>query len=559
MASGIEADKVDIKKLFSEFWYEIPLYQRQYVWDTDNINKLLEDLIYSITKKPNNEFFLGSLVLQKLPEPEFKEYTVLDGQQRLITLLLMMAVIRDITNNEKLERRSQKRICQEKDEFEGIPQRIRIVYRIRPKVEKFIEEFVVTKNGTSKEDELKKLTEDENISISHMAKAIIEITRFFKETFKETNELSKFAIFLGAKCVFVYIAAEKEADAFKLFEILNSRGTPLTNADILKGINIEAIVGETNQKNYATQWEVIETDFGENFDRFLSFMRTILVKERARANLLEEFKDNIYDNGKQKLCKGTQTIDYIQNYSDIYDKILYLSDSSLHSKYKNLITFMTEGLPSKDWIPPLLYFYDRFKGNGLLPFLKKLEYKFVADWVLRQTPTIRIENMNNILKAIEREDSSTTILSNNELFSVDNVAFRDILNQRVYGTGYAKYILLKYEYLMSENEVQLSGFKTISIEHVLPQTPSPEWKKDFSDDEIGYWTHRLANLVLINGRKQPKLSNLPFTEKRDRYLKDKVDVFKGSYVFIGKEDYWTPARLEIRQKEMLDELTQQNY
>ena len=64
--------------------------------------------------------------------------------------------------------------------------------------------------------------------------------------------------------------------------------------------------------------------------------------------------------------------------------------------------------------------------------------------------------------------------------------------------------------------VHLSSYKTISVEHVLPQNPSEnsQWRKDFTDEERDLWTHRVANLVLISKRKNSKLSNLDYEEKK---------------------------------------------
>ncbi len=108
-------------------------------------------------------------------------------------------------------------------------------------------------------------------------------------------------------------------DAFRMFTILNNRGVPLTNADILKSINV-GIIEKSNQEKYAQIWEIIESDLGGDFDRFLSFIRTIYVKEKAILSLLDEFNENIYKKGK--LNKGSETIDIIQKYKNHYDKII---------------------------------------------------------------------------------------------------------------------------------------------------------------------------------------------------------------------------------------------
>lgn len=103
MSTGtIEANKKILQKIFSEdFWFLIPEYQRSYVWQTDNITELLDDLYFAFINKPESEYFLGSLVLKKFKDSSFPEYEVLDGQQRLTTFFIMMAVLRDMIINQK--------------------------------------------------------------------------------------------------------------------------------------------------------------------------------------------------------------------------------------------------------------------------------------------------------------------------------------------------------------------------------------------------------------------------------------------------------------------------
>jgi hypothetical protein len=105
--------------------------------------------------------------------------------------------------------------------------------------------------------------------------------------------------------------------------------------------------------------------------------------------------------------------------------------------------------------------------------------------------------------------------------------------------------------------VHLSSYRTISVEHILPQNPkdSSEWKSVFTDDERENWINKLANLVLISTRKNSKLSNLDFQEKKERYLKGKMDIFPSGRIFATYKE-WNTTILETRQNEMLSKLVQ---
>ena len=561
MSSEIKAAKKEIKSIFSDFWFLVPGYQRSYVWETDNIQDLLDDLWFAYENKPENEYFLGSLVLKKTNKEDFNEYEVLDGQQRLTTFFLLMAVLRDISEDERLKGVCQNRIYQEANPYEGTPERLRIVYEIRDNVEGFIKEYILEKGGTLN-PKIEENIKSDNTSISHMANAINEMKSFFSD--KETKQIEGFGVFLALKLIFIYVSTESREDAFRMFTILNNRGIPLTSADILKSTNIGAIPTIKEQEKYAKKWEEIEGNLGKDFDRFLSFIRTVLVKDKARLNLLDEFEKNIYEKEweekgitkKGLLERGKKTIDFIERYYDIYDKTI-LEPKLSSNEYNNLITIMNIGLPSSDWIPPVLLFTDKFRENRLPDFLRKLELKFTSDWLSQYTSTERIKNMNEILKEIEKEGQTVdNLLNNKELFKISKENFENALNRKdFYKKKYAKYILLKYDFLKSSNTALISNYRNISIEHILPQNPdeNSQWQRDFTENEIEDLKHNLGNLILINGKKNTSLGNLDFILKKETYLKKRIDIFPSGKVFL-QETEWKPQSIKDRQKEIIDTL-----
>ena len=216
---------------------------------------------------------------------------------------------------------------------------------------------------------------------------------------------------------------------------------------------------------------------------------------------------------------------------------------------------MKIGLRSEDWIPPLLHYYSKFGLDKLEAFLKKLEYKFTGDWICGITPTIRLDAMNAILKAIDNTNPKNIdkLLKNVSLFKIDEDEFRRNIDGNVYKKQYARHLLLKIECLLSDNTVHLSGYSYITVEHILPQNPleSSKWKKDFGEKERALWTNRLANLVLISQKKNSALSNLDFEEKKKVYLKKRIDAFHANKVFLDKNQKWTPKVLEKRQEELI--------
>ena len=554
---SIKVEEKKIIVLFRDFWFNIPSYQRPYVWGEDNINELLDDILYAFENDSQDTYFMGALVLQN---KENDEYDILDGQQRLTTLALLLATIRDNIKVEKTKKVLQDHLFQEDDETADIPSRNRFTFNIRNEVQRFFEEYIIKENGTFN---IEKALEDEqfknNISIKNMVAVVQVIRKRLEEIFGEQlslenisgTSLLEFIKFIRNKLIFAYICSDTREQAFRLFTILNNRGIPLTTADILKSLNLDKVQDEIKRNEYAKKWEELEEQYGDKFDRFLNFIRTIKLKEKARKNLLEEFEEKIY--GKV-MNYGKESIDYILKTSENYDKLINLT-ADFNNEYKNLINIMKVGFNSEDWIPPLLYYYEKFNTQGLVKFLKLLDNKFMGDWINKETPTKRLENMNKILKAIEIGENYNDILNNKNLFNFDINNFKNIINGNIFGERYCKYLLLKIEYLSLDSEVAYIGnYKNISIEHVLPQNPKEdsEWRVKFSNEDREEWTNKLGNLILLTKRKNSKLSNLEFKDKKKKYIADKMLLFPSVFEVYSNGEDWNIDILKTRQNRIVN-------
>lgn len=560
----IATDKISIKDTFAEdMWYSIPNYQRPYVWGDDQISSLLDDVAYAAVNTPKSQYFLGSLVLhcetKTRDETEYVENAVLDGQQRLTTLYMLHAVIRDVTATDKRRKSCSETIFQEGDPDDGIPERLRLEFAIRSDVSKFVDEFVKTHGGTAKEEQLKKLAKDSsNVSIRNMANAILMIRKWLANS-ENTSEDVLYP-YLRTKVILIYVASSELEDAFRLFTVLNDRGIKLRSSDILKARNLSEVSDEDMQRDYAIFWEELEGELGEDFDQFLSYVRTILVKEKARNNLLKEYEDNIYnpkvfDKTKKKykpatplLKKGVETFEFIKRYKKHHDKLFSGNNFDLTNNWSfdNLVGVLSDTAPSDVWIPPLMAYREHLGEYKLFEFLVKLDNKFSGDWIARETPTKRIEAMNAVIKKIERlhktgaskEDMAKELFSSSVFDFNESEFIRQLSGGVIYGRRYARYILRKVDFILDAPLYgdRRNSYNTMSVEHVLPQTPKSDsqWIKDFTNDERDEWTHRLGNLVLISRRKNTGQGRLDFTDKKKKYFEKSIESFPNSLIVMQK-------------------------
>jgi uncharacterized protein with ParB-like and HNH nuclease domain len=567
----IKSEKILVKDIFSTMWFRIPEYQRPYIWSKDEVNELLDDLTFAQKEKPEQEYFLGSFVFQsKKANPfggqEFDENDLLDGQQRMTTLLLLFACIRDLAKDKEAKEDCQNCIYQKGSTYRKVPERNRLVFAIRDEVQNFVDEFVKPEGGTDCQDELEKnVFSQDDKSLQNMAQAILEIHRFFKDP-ERCASPEDLLQFLLNKVLLIYVATQDLDDAFRLFTILNDRGVPLRNSDILKSLNLGALEKDSDKTKYAKLWEEAESELGDDFDRFLNYLRTILVKDKARLNLLQEFEQKIYDpkekekaTGQKKpalLKKGKDTFQLIERYLKHYVTLLgenNYDDTGSSFQFDNLVKVMLTGLPSTDWIPPLLHYFDRFKYVRLLDFLALLDNKFSADWIAQYSPTDRIENMNQVIKAVEKAKAPDDVL-NDPCFKIDTEEFVRIVDATVYGRRFTRYLLLKLDFLYQDQAHRMS-FETLSVEHILPQTPADgsRWKQDFSDDYRDQWTDRLGNLVLISTKKNSSQGRLDYIDKKAKYFIKSINTCPNS-LRVLQNVQWTPAELEANHTEVLTKI-----
>lgn len=547
--SHIKSDKWVIQDVFKQ-WYRIPSYQRPYVWEKDQIIELLDDISIACDKDSNGDYFLGSLVLKENDNKGYIEYDVLDGQQRLTTLFLLTAVIRDLTDNAQRQQTCHISIFQEGNDDDNIPERLRIVFDIRDDVRAFIDEYIKQKTGTVNE----KITElsrnkDADRSIYNMANAILNMREYLQEKIEQrTDFMDVFFKFFRNKVILIYVSSQSLDDAFRMFTVLNNRGVKLRNADILKADNLSEVKDHEKQQKYAKNWETVENYFGDEFDSFLSHLQSILTKQKANLSLLNEFNNNIFS--KKKLDKGEEFFKFIEKYKKHYEELF---DGNENLELKNFLVLMSTGFESEIWIAPLLRYYDKFGKENLLKFTKNLNDKFASDWIAGLTPTLRLTNMNHITDEIDNSNNSNELLDK-DCFAINEQEIMAFLQSDIYGKRPTRYILLLLNYLYHSHEQLFSVPKMISVEHILPQNPKSDsqWLKDFNDTQRQKWTNKLGNLIILSRRKNSSQGNLDFNQKQQKYFKGNVELGRSAKIMACQT--WTNEDVQENHDAALSKL-----
>lgn len=551
----IDSGKLPIIDIFSD-WYTVPSYQRHYVWDTDNVMDLLCDFKDSMDTHPNDEYFLGSYIYQTNGGDRNKD--LLDGQQRVTTLFLIFAYLRDYGKlDDNMKQTLQSFVYQEENKLARKSAKVRLQYEIRGDVGIFIQEHIVEKGILTDEENWKIICEiaknrNENVSINHICSTLVTCQNFFSEN---TNiNIVDFLAYILNNVVMIYVSASTLEDAFRLFSIMNDRGLKLSNADILKSSNLEYIQEKSEKALAAKRWEDIQEDLGDNFDRFLSYVRTMILGTRVKMNLLDEFEKEIFQ--KKIISRGKIFFDLVFRAYDYYCKTIELEDrNQLNYKYINLVKVLRDTFPSTDWIPVVMIYYSKFKTEKIYEFTTKMIHKNLADIICGVPPTTRVENLNKIITAIKKVHSLDDLFNNHRLFFFDHKKFLSIIKMDMYGRKSTKTLLmlLELKYLSDDREL---GTGIITIEHILPQNPEieSEWTTDYSPEQRNLYTHKIGNLCVLTRKKNSAFSNLDYQEKKVRYFNGKIDTMPRTLQIITSHNSWHLSDLESNQKKTIKDI-----
>jgi uncharacterized protein with ParB-like and HNH nuclease domain len=225
----IEAGQKTLKDIFlgDTYRFEIPSYQRPYSWTTREARELLDDLVEAM-QEGQDDYFLGSFVLVK--QPNVKHAEVVDGQQRLTTLTLLLAAMRDLSETDDVRSYLDEFITVGRDPIgknsSGEP-----ILRVRDKPgERLAFDRIVQKIGATAEEGKKNVGEAESVR-HYIQNAALYRTALSKMTDNERHDL---IAFLREHCLVVVVEVPTAAAARRIFQVLNARGLDLQPTDILK-------------------------------------------------------------------------------------------------------------------------------------------------------------------------------------------------------------------------------------------------------------------------------------------------------------------------------------
>lgn len=532
----IESNDLNLEDLFKDF-YCVPDFQREYVWKTEHVEKLLQDVhdeFYDENNRltPDREYFVGSIVACK---DQAGVYQLIDGQQRMTTIFLVVCAIRD----------------QLAELGEEAPESLRKIIRdvaADPKSGDDVSKYRLVLQYEDSHNILERiadpgesLPDEENATASmrNIMAAYQSIRQFLRGSFPNNGQdLKRFRVAFLQRVKLIRILTPNLAHALKVFETINDRGVGLNAMDLLKNLLFMQAKSEQYQR-LKNQWKKLVDVLDKAKEKPLRFLRYYVMSQYTIDVHDGLREDQIYD----WFVRHAAEVSIDRDPLSVVARLVECARA-----YRN---FLNGKSPQGDDIPHLVNI-GKLAGGAVrqhlilalagrhLPtdlfseLIRNVENLFFCYLITREptkyfernfaawAPHVRqVQDEQNLRAFIEsyiHKDMAKRV--RDVEYAMQELAQDRIQKYRL------RYILAKLTQHVEKaawgNQVDdtldrcLS--RTVEIEHILPQKPDAGVREAFDKpDEYFEYVGRLGNLTLLEKTINDSVGNGPFKDKSPGY------------------------------------------
>jgi len=517
--------------------YVVPLFQRTYSWDTKEWEMLWQDLIELCEDEDPRDHFIGSIVTMptaSVPQGIAK-FLLIDGQQRLTTIFILLALLRDAAKTSNGSMLSQE-----------------------------IEETLLTNRFKQGNDVWKLLPTQADrkafiqlLEVGDVAQQtrIAKAAAFFKRRLRspEAPDLETLKKVIVDNLMLVSIVLDPDDNPHLIFESLNAKGKPLSQADLIRNYFFMRIHVDDQEQLYEKSWEPMQERLG---DSLTECIRHFLMKDGAIVK-----KGEVYFALKERADGKSQqeVIVYLQEvsrFADYYAKLLQPDGESspkLRERMKRL-----NRIEVTVAYPFLLNVYNDYANEQIdedeFSDVMEVIENFMIRRLVCRVPT---NQLNKIFPAlyVQASEADSLVEGLKESLRTKNyprdTEFRErFVSSRLYTSGdraKTKLILERLESSFGNKEAV--PYDNLSVEHVMPQMLTDWWRQHLGEDfEATHelMLHTIGNLTLTG--YNPELSNADFPHKRQ--------LFKESHLSLNKwfvdQEKWDEETILIRAESLAE-------
>lgn len=543
--------------------YQVPLFQRVYSWSSKQIDQLWDDIVETAETRltqPHVTHFIGSLVLATTPDigpAGLNKYLVVDGQQRLTTLTLLLAAIRDhlvASGQEATPDRIDEQYLINKWE-PGQPTKLLPTSADR-------EAYLAVIRRVPSAERQSRVKEAYHRFQTKLVELDVAAAQPDCEGMGLTVKNVESTVLSGLSLVAV--TASEEDNAFRIFESLNNTGLKLTQADLLKNYLFMRL-GDRGQQVYESTWRPLEKRLSSDELELLFWLDVLSDDDRAR-------RADTFERQQRRLSK-LSTVDQLERevgriakLGELLETVLRPSSEADPEVRRHLSRIVAWGVTAA--YPVVLELLRRREAQTATSVQVADALTVLESYLVRRVVTATATTvLNRILaQAVEPvhdaevpAEGLRTYLSGGRRHFATDAQVRDAVHHVPFylqGRASQRKLILMWldEGLGSKEHVDSKG---LTIEHVMPQSLSAEWRKALEGeiepgadvDEVHRQAlHTLGNLTLTGYNSE--MSNGVFAVKRPRLQHSGLLMNQS----IADQESWGPEQIAHRADTLAEEI-----
>ncbi len=525
--------------------YVVPYFQRAYSWRRRQWTTLFDDILELYELGSGNSHFLGSMVLlaENNEADPIPHTLVIDGQQRIVTLSLFLAAIRDVARASDTP----------------FADHLHTVYLVNQGPESV---KVLTTHGDRDAFLTVILTGKEPD-----ASPIRDAYRTFKEAIQEQIDkgidLDRLVQIVIAQLSFVAITLDAEDNPYRIFESLNAKGMPLTQGDLLRNYFFMRLPAGEHERWYNTVWSPMQSRLGERFD---DYMRDFLLKEGQTVR-----PDEVYQEWRKRLGpldeEGIRDVlRELAAWSLEYDQILHPQregDADVRRRLQRLTTW-SRTVPYQ-FNPLLLRLHADYRRGGLTPQQVTRLFLAIESLLVRRLFTgaparddnqLLIELYDGVSDAEDRAAAFVESLARPQLGWPSDADFAEgIVRHPLFFASHPDQRKLVAEALEDSYEHRAPvRYEQLDLQLITPLLPRSDWLAELGVGEEQYWKiiGTLGNFTWVPRGRAPDLSVAERKKELLRMTRYGLELVKD----FAQVDRWSAEALEGRSKRLAERATE---
>lgn len=531
-----------IGQAISQNRFVVPMNQREYKWEREHVVDLFHDLANAIDAD-SPTYFLGTLVLTGGDPPE-----VADGQQRLATVTILLAAIRD----HLYEQGDTARI--ESIEADFLRRRDFDSGRVIPRLQlnlddnEFFVNYVLEGPADPKRKVVPRLESHRRIQqAAEEAKAYVKSIVAPLRPEDGTSRLKKWVDFLNKGVLVILARVPSHLNAFVMFETLNDRGLKASQADLLKNyllLRAKERASEA-QHNWARMLGVLDS-LGID-DLIVTYLRHVVIQSEGPTKERE-----LYERVEASVKSQSRAIEFCDALAEsatAYAAILNPTHSfwnAYPAKCSRYVATLQE--LQIEQIRPLVFAivrrFDPAEAEQALRLCVAWSIRFLIvggrGGLLDRHYALAAQGIGKgEIKTVRELKAKVDIVPTDAEFEA---AFA---TARVSKSYLAKYYLRALELQVKndpEPELIPNEDAVLNLEHVLPENPHANWL-EVSAEDVEANKKRLGNMVLLQAKKNSTIGNAPFSEKRVVLAESSLHLTAE----VGAKKKWGAKEIAARQ------------